>query len=248
MGRRTVLLIAALVVAALGTTGVFLYVNGVDRRAEAGLEMVNVLVASENIPAGTTAQAATDAGSLELRKFTKDSVKGLPALSDTSGIATQVALAPISTGEPILSTQFGSASETNQLPIPDGKLAVSIQMGDPERVAGFVGPNSNVAVFLTTTPATGANAGQELTRVLLPTVQVIAAGQTTVVTTTSGSGQAAQTEQIPKAILTLAVDQTEAEKIVYASAHGQMYFGLLRDNSKVDKTDSGVSAENLFSK
>ena len=58
MGRRTLLLIAALVVAALGTTGIFLYVNGVDERAEAGYDLVEVLVATTPIAAGTSAQDA----------------------------------------------------------------------------------------------------------------------------------------------------------------------------------------------
>ena len=64
--------------------------------------------------------------------------------------------------------------------------------------------------------------------------------------TVSGSGTDAQTEQLPKAILTLAVNQEDAQKIVFGSQHGQMYFALLRDGSKVTTTDPGVTAENLF--
>lgn len=246
MGRRTLLLLAALVVAALGTTGVFLYVNGIDKRAEADYDVVEVLVATTPIGIGTTAQDAQDAGSLELRPFLRKSVDGLPALSDITGIATKVALSPIAAGSPILETQFGQAGDTSQLPIPDGKMAVSVQLGDPARVAGFVGPGAEVAVFLTTTEEGGANAGRQSTRVLLQRVPVIAAGATTVVTTTTTDGQAAQTEELPKAILTLAVDQLEAQKIVYGSQNGQMYFALLRDNSKVSKTADGTTAENLF--
>jgi len=246
MGRRTLLLIAALVVAGLGTAGIFLYVNGVDERAEADFEVVEVLVATAPIAVGTTAQAAQDAGSLELRPFLAKSVEGLSALSDISAIAAQVALSPIALGEPILVGQFGAPGQTNALPIPDGKLAVSLQLDDPARVAGFVVPSSNVAVFLTTAETTGANAGQEVTRVLLSTVQVIAAGATTVVTTTTGTGDAAQTEQLPKALLTLAVDQTEAQKIVYAQGHGKVTFGLLTDTSRINASDSGTTAKNLF--
>ncbi|MGH8938966.1 MAG: hypothetical protein ACRDV2_06410, partial [Actinomycetes bacterium] len=164
MGRRTLLLLAALVVAALGTTGVFLYVNGIDERAEADYDMVEVLVATASISPGTTAREASEAGALEPRSFLRKSVKGLPALSDITGISDKVAIAPIAVGEPILETQFGDANQTSSLPIPEGKIAVSVQLGDPARVAGFVGPNSQVAVFLTTTDTGGANAGQEVTR------------------------------------------------------------------------------------
>jgi pilus assembly protein CpaB len=246
MGRRTLLLIAALVVAALGTTGVFLYLNGVDERASADYKLVNILVATAPIAAGTTAQQASDLGAIDTREYLAKSVEGLPALGDISGIATKVALAPIVAGEPILTTQFGDLADTSALPIPDGKLAVSIQLGDPARVAGFVGPGSDVAILLTTADTSGTNAGQESTRVLLPSVQVIAAGATTVVATTVGEGQAAQTEELPKAILTLAVDQSEAQKIVYGSQHGQMYFALRGKDAKVDPGDTGATAKNLF--
>ncbi len=115
MGRRTLLLVAALVVAALGTTGVFLYVNGIDQRAEADYDLVEVLVATTPIAAGTTAQAAQDTASLDLRPFLRKSLEGLPALSDITGIADKVALAPIAVGEPILESQFGDPGQIDGL-------------------------------------------------------------------------------------------------------------------------------------
>jgi pilus assembly protein CpaB len=246
MGRRTLLLIAALVVAALGTTGVFLYVNGVDERAGADYKLVNILVATAPIAAGTSAQQASDLGAIDTREYLAKSVEGLPAMSDISAIATQVALAPIQPGEPILATQFGDLADASSLPIPDGKLAVSLQLGDPQRVAGFVTPGAEVAIMLTTAETSGPNAGQEATRFLLPSVEVIATGATTIVPTTTGTGSSAQTEALPKAIMTLAVSQAEAQKIVYGSQHGQMYFTLLGKGAKVDPGDTGTTAKNLF--
>jgi pilus assembly protein CpaB len=247
MGRRTLLLIAALVVAALGTTGVFLYVNGVDERAEADFKLVDVLVATTAIETGTSGQAAQDAGALELRPFLAKSVEDLPALSDIQTIASQVALAPIAAGSPILSSQFGALGQSSQLPIAPGEIAVSLNMDDVGRVAGFVGPGSKVVLFMTTAATTGPDAGQESTCVLLPEVDIIAAGQTTVVTTTTGSGDAAQTEQIPRALLTVSASQDEAQKIVYAQgAGGKLAFGLLNDESKINKADACATSRNLF--
>jgi pilus assembly protein CpaB len=239
MGRRTLLLVAALVIAALGTTGVFLYVNGVDERAQADYDLVEVLVATAPIAVGTTAQEASDSGTLELRPFLRKSLQGMPALSDISGIADKVALAPIAAGEPILEGQFGEENQTGTLPIPEGKLAVSVQLDDPARVAGFVGAGSRVAIFLTT----GTGGDSDETRLLLSNIEVIAAGQTTQTPVTSASQP---TEDLPKALLTLAVSQEEAQKIVYGSQHGQMHFGLLREDSEVTATVPGTSAGNLF--
>jgi len=241
MGRRTLLLLAALVVAALGTTGVFLYVNGISKRAEADYDLVEVLVATAPIEAGTTAQGAQDLGALELRPFLRKSLVGLPALSDISGVAEKVAVTPIAEGEPILETQFGDSGASTLLPIPDGKLAVSVQLADPARVAGFVGAGSEVAVFMS---SASADRTGETTRLLLPKVSVIAAGSATVIAAvgaTDGTGEA-----IPKTLLTLAVDQRQAQKLVYATQNGQLYFALLSQDAELSTSDPGTTAENLF--
>ena len=41
------------------------------------------------------------------------------------------------------------AGTSGALPIPSGKVAMSVQLGDPQRVAGFVKPGSEIAVFVT---------------------------------------------------------------------------------------------------
>jgi pilus assembly protein CpaB len=239
MGRRTLLLVAALVIAALGTTGVFLYVNGVDERAQADYDLVEVLVATAPINAGTSVEEAADAGAFDLRQYLRKSVEGLPALSDTAAIEGQVALVPIAAGEPILESQFGEANQTGALPIPEEKMAVSVELSDPARVAGFAVPGSRVAIFLTTS----SDAGADSTRLLLNDIEVIATGETTIAPADAANQP---TEDLPTALLTLAVNQAEAQKIVYGSQHGQMHFGLLREDSVVSETDPGTSSNNLF--
>lgn len=241
MGRRTLLLLAALAVAALGTTGVFLYVDGIAARAEADYDLVEILVATAPIEAGTTAQGAQDLGALELRQFLRKSVAGLSALSDIAGVADKVAVAPIAAGEPILESQFGDSGASSLLPIPDGKVAVSVQLADPARVAGFVGAGSEVAIFISTTA--GSRNG-DTTRLLLPKVSVIAAGSTTVIAS-DGVGEGTG-EAIPNTLLTLALDQRQAQKIVYATQSGQLYFALLGGDAELNTSDPGITAENLF--
>jgi pilus assembly protein CpaB len=243
MGRRTALLIAALVLAAVGTTMVFLYANSAEDRAQANERQVEVLVATAPIAAGTTASAAEDSGSLERREIDAEDAPDT-ALSDLTPVADQVALAPIFAGELILRTKFGEPGTTGALPIPPGKLATSVKLEDPARVAGFVAPGSEVAVFLTIAQGNG----QEVTRTLLPRATVIATGPNTLLSaTTSDSADETQTEEpLPTAILTLALDQTESQKLIYGTQHGQLYFGLLRPDSKVSKADSGANAQNLF--
>jgi pilus assembly protein CpaB len=242
MGRRTVLIIAAFVVAALGTTLIFLYVNNLDDKAIAKQQPVEVLVAKIDIPAGTSTADVSRKGMLELKKITKDSAAPT-ALSTLDTLTGKVALSTIYAGEQILPAKFGTTAEISSLTIPDNDIAVSVQLADPARVAGFVQPGSHVAVFLTL----AQGGGTSTIRLLLPNALVVAVGPTTIAPAgaTSSTG-ATNTEALPRAIMTLALSQREAEKIVLATQTGTVYFGLRSDKSKVAPS-GGVSTAQLFS-
>jgi pilus assembly protein CpaB len=247
MGRRTILLVAAIVVAAIGTTMIFVYVKGVNDRALADQSPQQVLIAKTTIAAGTTAAEAASKGAFERVDMAKKYL-ALGAISDPAPIANEVALAPVFPGQQILSQMFGAQGSTSALPIPGNDVAMSVQLQDPARVAGFVEPGSNVAIFLTIAPKPGSTTTTLTTRLLLPKVQIVAVGPTTTTAQTSTNTQtgATNTEQISKAILTLAVSQQEAEKIIYGQDQGTLYFALLTSNSKV-ATGKGTDAKNLFS-
>jgi pilus assembly protein CpaB len=247
MGRRTVLLVVAALIAALGTSLVFMYVRGVDARASAEYDGVQVLKAAKIINPGETLQAAQAAGKIIKGTVARGSLLPGATLSTTS-MANEVALTTIFPGEQIISGKFGAAGQEDVLTIPDGKMAISVNLTDPARVAGFVTPGADVAIFASVNVASngGNSANANFTRLLLPRVTVIGVGTTTVVPTTTTDGAGAQTtEQLPKTLLTLAVDQKQAEQVIYASKNGELAFGLLTDKSAV-KAGSGINSSNVF--
>jgi pilus assembly protein CpaB len=261
MGRRTILLIAAVVVAGLGTALVVGYVNNVRSAVASDLEDVLVLVAAQPIAAGTPVADAEAAGAFEQTVMTRESVAP-GALSEPQAIRDLVALAPIYPGEQILSQKFGESGSVSRLALPKDKLAVSVQLSDPARVAGFVNPGSDVAVLLTTEPTNGSDAAAAAdgapagspsgtqpagTRVLLARAPVIAVGESSLVsqrTTTSQDGSQT-TEEIPRAILTLALDQKQAERIVFGQSQGELYLALLGEDATV-RPGPGTSSDTLF--
>ncbi len=252
MGRRSVLLIVAIVIAALGATLVFLYVQGINDRAVADQQPVKVLSATSQIESGETIEAAQSAGKLDLVDIPRANV--LPgALTSTDSLAGEIALTTIYPGEQILPGRFGVPGSRQTLTIPDGTMAISIQLDDPNRVAGFVVPGSKVAIFNSadTSTASGSTSGSstvgQFTRVLLPEVEVIGVGTTTILNTTTTDPSGAQTtEQIPSTILTLALTQDQAERVIFAKSNGTLTLGLLNDKSRV-RSGPGVSSSNLFS-
>ena len=240
MNRRRVLLVVAAVIAALGTLLVFLYVRGADTRADQRYDAVQVLRVVKQIDSGETIDAAQAAGKIETGSVSqKDLLPG--ALTSTDPVAGKVAITAIYPGEQLISSKFGATGSTSGLTIPKGKIAMSVNLTDPARVAGFVNPGDKVAIFMN-----GSGAGGAFSRLLLPNVQVIGAGTTTVVATTKTDDAGAQTtDQLPKTLLTVAVSQDEAERLLYATTNGELAFALLNNDSQVAPSQ-GVTATNLF--
>lgn len=249
MARRSVLLFVAALIALVGTALIVLYVRGIDQRATEGQEMVEVLTASATIETGEDVASAQEAGKFEKSQVRKDDlIEG--ALTTTSSITDDVALGPIYAGEQILSAKFGSLGDADTLVIPDDKLAVSVDLSDPERVAGFVNPGSDVAIFISADPVLNLPDGTEktlppYTRLLLPKVQVIGVGTTSISSKTITTEDGAVTEQVPRTILTVAVNQKDAEKLIFAARNSDVSFALLSKNTKI-VDQPGVSAAELM--
>jgi pilus assembly protein CpaB len=240
MGRRTVLLIVAALIAMLGAGMVLLYVRNADTRAEASQQPVQVLKAVQQIEPGETLADAQSKGKLQLGAVPRKQV--LPgAVNSVGDLGTKVALSTVFPNEQIITAKFGAVGDQQTLSIPKGNIAISVNLTDTGRVAGFVSPGSNVAIFASTTAG-----GKDTTRLLLPKVAVVAVGDTTVVSqTTTDSAGAQTTEQLPKTLFTLSVSQDDAEKVIFAAGHGELSFGLLNDTSKV-AAGPGATATNLF--
>jgi pilus assembly protein CpaB len=243
MDRRRILLVVAVIVALLGTALVFLYVRGADQRAESRFETVDVLVAVAPIEPGETIDDAAASGKLTLQPVAQDYL--LPGYqTSVEELSGSVATQRILTGEQIVSDKFGSEVEsaTSALTLPKGQIAISVSLSDTARVAGFINPGSRVAIFLNGTDPTG----QAYTRLLLNDVQVLAVGSTTTTQTTTTDAEGTQTvEQLPRTLMTLALDQRDAERVLYSQGTGELVFAVINDDSQV-QAGPGTSTDDLF--
>ena len=244
MGRRTVLLLVATLIAAVGTSLVFLYVRGVDARAAQQYNAVQVLKAVDVIKPGESLADAQSAGKIQMGSVGRgDLLTG--ATTSIGDLGSKVALTTIYPGEQIVPSKFGDPGEAETLSIPDGKMAISVQLTDPSRVAGFVNPGAEVAIF-STAEAGQMGTAEPITRMLLPRVQVIGVGTTSMVSTTTTDKSGEQTvEQLPRTLMTLAVDQADAEKVIFAAKNSEVSFALLTNKSSV-KAGPGVTPANVF--
>ena len=226
MGRRTLLLIASILVAALGTALIWLYVQGAEYRAQVGEAQVKVLVA------GQTVQAGTPASQIPLRygNFPRSFLQafGSQLITDTSKMQGY-AMTRIVAGLPLLSDQFGAAppAPTPAVLFDPTKLAMQVSLPDPQRLAGILQPGDLIRIFVATQGGTKGTANAE---VLLDKIKVLSAGP---VTQTNGStnGSTSARAQVPQAIVTLELTNDQAKLLVQsqaqASGGNNLWFGLL---------------------
>jgi pilus assembly protein CpaB len=121
-------------------------------------------------------------------------------------------------------------------------MAVTVQLEDPAKVGAFLRPGSRVAVFDTfeTTEGQEEAMTRRTTRPLLADVTVLAVGA---VPESGEEGAAADTWAAP--LVTVAVDQQQAERLVHAARTGQLYFALLGEGTQV-RMNSVVTDSGLF--
>jgi pilus assembly protein CpaB len=255
MTRRIIGVLLAVILAALGTGAVLYYVAHVRNEVAAGQKAVRILVAVDRIPAGTTgahlrtAQLVTQIV-VPAATVPDDALSTLPADLDTLVLTSDAQPRQI-----LMRGMFGQPTTlSGGLTIPEGMVAVTVQVGIPEQVAGYVRPGSQVAVFVTYTPTTGAvtsSNAAKATRVLLPRAEVIATGAYFTDGATSsdqngnGNGSNGDAAGGQTMVVTLAVVQLDAERLIQAVRTGDIYFALLTDSSNV-KPGPGVTSLSLF--
>jgi pilus assembly protein CpaB len=243
MGRRKILLPLAAVIAAVGTLMVFLYVQGAEGRADAKYNAVEVLRAVKQINPGEKFDDAARESKFQLQTVPRNELL-TGAQDDLTALSGSVATQPIYPGEQITDNKWGdSAVAATDLTIPKGMQAISVNLTDPGRVAGFVNPGSEVSVFVAGT-RTADN--MPYARLLLPRVQVLGIGATGTTTSTKTNKKGEQTtEEIPQTLMTLAVNQEDAQRVLFAATNGELAVGLLTKDSSETKSDF-TTEQNLF--
>lgn len=253
MGRRALAVVVAVVLAAVAAFALLSYVRGVESQALADVEQVDVLVAKEMLPAGTSVAAASEEGLITrdrvARKLAPDG-----AVSSLDELAGRVAAVDIVAGEALVAGRFVAQNEApGVFEIPEGHHAMSVQVDVPPGVAGFVDPGDTVSILASTEEQPPAGEDEEVAasaagprvRFLLQNVPVLSAGQRVVTETQENEDGEAVERSSQQVLLTLAVNPEQAERLGYAVIHGEVYFTLVPHDADVART-SGVDLEELY--
>lgn len=247
--KRWLPIVLAVVLAVIAAGLVFFYTRGAEQRVLDEQQPVTVLVSSSTIPRGISLGDAVAGGLAEQTQVPAD----MAPTGAISGVTPEnsglIAINQVNPGQILLSTNFAAElPDVTPVAIPDGLIAISISLGDVQRVGNFLRPGAEVVVFNSystgAAPAEGEATTQGLTtRVLVDRALVLGVGETATAQTTNPDGTAAT--QVPSSLITLGVDQGEAEKIIQASQTGALYFGLLGDGTEI-VLSNGTTDGNLF--
>ncbi len=155
--KRVLAVIAAVVLAAVGTFVVLNYARSAEARALAGEETIEVLVATEAIAQGTLAQDIAES-QVEVKLIpakiqTPGSIGNRAELSsELKGMATSVDLVA---GEQLLKSRFVDpqvAAAQSEVDVPEGLLEVTVSLEPQRALGGKLTPGETVAVLASFDP------------------------------------------------------------------------------------------------
>ena len=157
MRRKIVMIVAALLCGALGTTLLVRFVQGAESRALEGEELVEVFVVQGYIPAGTSGDAMVSQ-QLIAPVEVPSKVRPAGAVVSIAEIETKVAETDLFDGEQLVLNRFvdPNAFDSNPSTIqaPEGYVELTVPMAPDRVMGGFISPGDTVAIFATFSPFT----------------------------------------------------------------------------------------------
>ncbi len=232
MKSRRFTLILAVLFALIAGGSVYAFTASVDQRALLSKEPTEVLVAALQIPAGVSLASAQAEGMVKTEIFPASTVPAEALRSIDANNQNLMATAPIQPGSLLRSTDFAATlNSSSALNVPAGNVAVSVELKDAQRLGTFLVAGSKIALLDNYTPAKSLTQ----TRVLVPSVLVLAVGGTTT-STGAASGNAN--------LVTVAVTPEDALRIVQAQSTGALWAVMVGD--ALPAAGAGVSDSSLF--
>ena len=246
--RRTVILIAAVLIGAIAAYALYNYVNGVEDRAYDNAKRVQVFVVKQPIAKGTPGDQAVGDKLVQAGQIPQE-FRPATAITDTAVLDGKVALTNLVPGQVVVDGMFvdqATAFVTFSERIPVDQVAVTVSVDQVHGVAGLLVPGDKVNLMVVMDAATAALAGGQpgqpakpaaegstdsnlTVRYLYQNVEVLAIGQTaaadvgaTEAPTNPGSG-----------LITFNVPPDAAQRIALAGT--QLYMTLApKDFQPVD--------------
>lgn len=234
MQRPTTLIIVS--IAALLTAGCasFLAYRYLKSQGSTRGQGVAIVAAATDIPVGTRIEPS----SLKMTRLPKEALAA-GYHTDAARLSGRIAVKPLSAGDMVTEAKLMPATVNAgggimTYMVPDGHRAVTVAVNEVAGVAGFITPNSRVDIVLTTPTSANPSSEDNISKIILQNVPVLASGQIT-----------EQKEGKPAIVPTVTLDLSpaDAEKLIVGAKKGSLQL-LLRnivDTAEVTTRGATVS-------
>lgn len=243
--RRVLIILTAVILALFGMFVIVAFVGSAERRALEGTELVPVLVAAAEIEAGTP---ASELGELVATEEVPVRLRQNDAVRNINNLADQVTTAPIRAGDQIVQRQFGAADEVQPGrtgEIEEGKQIVSIALEPQRAVGGRLSGGDLVSVIISLGEAEVQDESNpsDTTTSTNTTGEVLSNVPVTGVA--GGVAEESGGEAAGAVMVSLEVDGSDAERIIFGMEHGSVWLTLNGENvARPDRTTR--SSDDIF--
>jgi pilus assembly protein CpaB len=240
--RRTLILIAAVLVGAVAAYALWTYVGGIEDEANDNAERVQIYKIVQDIPKGTFGDEAFLQGFIEQDDIAAE-YRPATAITDPSQIDGLVAISDLAANQVVVTNQFvtqqDSLSTFSQL-LKNNEVAVTVTVDQIRGVAGLLVPGDFVNILVTgaavaeegTDGGTGQAAAEvfaQPSRYLYQKVQILAVGQTRKLEpgeTAATNPDGTQADTSASGLITFVVPADAAQRIASVSG-GSIYLTLV---------------------
>lgn len=244
MKSKVAIVVVALVLAGAAAFFAGRYLQDARSNIASESQPVEVLVAQEDVPQGTSADEMIAKKMVVLqdvpRRFT-----AAGAVSTPKAVEGMVLATPLTRGQQLTPDQFAAPAVAGlAFSIPKQQLALTIPVDEVNGVGGLVKPGDHIVLYATFSP--GPKGEKDLTKLLLGDAKVLAVG------TSLRTDQAAQNSEKggltssrsekssePAKTLTLAVAPEDVERVVFAEETGRVWCALLPATTQEIPDSSG---------
>jgi pilus assembly protein CpaB len=241
--RRLLAIIAAIVLTLFGTFVLIAFVNSAENRAREGTDVVEVLVAAEEIPAGTPAAELAENASVTRQPVLPSSVQN-GAVSDLNDLGNHVAVQDILAGQQIVDLQFdnpGQQRRSGAGRIPEGREIVTVSLEPQRAVDGEIAEGDLVGVVVSLEGTSSGGGDGESESFGASGEDAFSAMVLAGVKVAKVSGVDPETGATDDVItVSLEVDQPAVERIVYGAEFGRLWLtrqseGITADRDELDR-------------
>jgi pilus assembly protein CpaB len=225
MKTRIIGALIAIVLAAVGSAILIIYVQSADQRASNGAQLVQVYIVKTEIPVGTPAEELDEYLTVSRIPASAAVPDRVTRLNDLTGLVAAVSLQP---GEQLLSARWVSDKELSLrggVDLPEGMQAVTVALPLEQAVGGAVQPGDTVGILISAeTLVEGSTEKTVLTQQVFHKVLVLAVQRgTTLIAPEEGSETK---DPVDAVMVTLALTTPNIQTVIWGHSWGTLWLTL----------------------